>query len=187
MIRINLLPFRAARAKENIRRQVSIFSLMALLLLFVFWYVILHYDDKIKEHESKIASVKQEISIYKAKADRVTKIEKELALLQQKLDAIDSLNNIRKEPVVLMDNLTQLVIPERMWITYLKSAGNSVTLKGVAFDQQTVADFMTNVKSSELFNSEGVDLKTIQLKSIKDAKVREFELVCAKSNVAPKK
>ena len=39
MIRINLLPFRAARKKENIRRQVSIFVLsLAFLLIILFYY-----------------------------------------------------------------------------------------------------------------------------------------------------
>ena len=39
MIRINLLPFRAARKKENIRRQVSIFLLsLAFLLIILFYY-----------------------------------------------------------------------------------------------------------------------------------------------------
>ena len=33
MIRINLLPYRAARTKENIRKQVSIFILSFILLV----------------------------------------------------------------------------------------------------------------------------------------------------------
>ena len=38
MIRINLLPFRAARKKENIRRQVSIFLLSLVFLLIILFY-----------------------------------------------------------------------------------------------------------------------------------------------------
>ena len=39
MIRINLLPFRAARKKENVRRQVSVFLLsFVLIIIGVFYY-----------------------------------------------------------------------------------------------------------------------------------------------------
>ena len=41
MIRINLLPFRAARKKENVRRQISIFLLSFALIIIavVYWNI----------------------------------------------------------------------------------------------------------------------------------------------------
>ena len=42
MIRINLLPFRAARKKENVRRQVSVF-LLSLVLVVIIAVIALQY------------------------------------------------------------------------------------------------------------------------------------------------
>ncbi|MBF0199763.1 MAG: PilN domain-containing protein [Desulfamplus sp.] len=178
MIRINLLPFRAARAKENIRRQVSIFFLLLVLVMIALWYSLLHFNRQIKELETGIANINKEIVVYKARADRVTQIEKALKILEQKLGVIDGLKVVRREPVILMESMTQLIVPERMWITHLSADDRTVNLKGIAFDNKTVADFMTNIETSTYYNAS--DLKSLQLQTVKGAKLRVFELVCTK-------
>jgi type IV pilus assembly protein PilN len=45
MIRINLLPFRAARKKENIRRQISIYVLSVAFLFIVMIYFFLQLNS----------------------------------------------------------------------------------------------------------------------------------------------
>ncbi len=185
MIRVNLLPFRAARAKENIRRQISIFFLLILFILVALWYSILLLNNKLYALESDISRVKQEITLYKSKANRVTEIQKILKNLEHKLNVISGFKSLRRDPILLLDEMTQLVVPERMWITSLSTKGGQVVLKGVAFDNQTVADFMTRIEGSYLFS--GVDLKSLQLKGIKDAKVKFFELICRKKVQKEKK
>jgi type IV pilus assembly protein PilN len=180
MIRINLLPFRAARAKENIRRQVSIFLLLLVFVSLAMTYIKIYFDKEVKTLEDGITQLNVQIKEYKAKADEVTAIEKELAILDQKLNAVRSLESMRKEPVILLDAMTNLLVPQQMWITYLQTSDSTVTLRGIAFDNRTVADFMTNLEKSSLFKS--VDLQMLQMQDIKDVKVKTFELV---SNKAP--
>ena len=78
MIRINLLPFRVARKKENIRRQVSIFFLSIVMIALVLTWYTLGIDKKIVETRAQIVQVKAQIALYKEKADRVTEIKKKL-------------------------------------------------------------------------------------------------------------
>jgi len=61
MIRINLLPFRAARKKENVRRQLTVFFLsMALLVVAVFavqWWLssrVSSLDRKLKQTQAEL-------------------------------------------------------------------------------------------------------------------------------------
>lgn len=183
MIRINLLPFRAARAKENVRKQISIFLLLLVFIIVALWYSILLLNQEIYTLESDISRVKQEITLYKSKADKVTKIQKMLKDFEHKLNVIESFKSIRRRPIVLLDELTRLVVPERMWITSLSAKGERVVLRGIAFDNQTVADFMTRIEGSEVFGV--VDLNSLQLKGIRDAKVKSFEVICRKG--APQK
>jgi len=179
MICINLLPFRAARKKENIRRQVSIFCLMVILLVLSLLYYTRWVDRKIDHLNSNITQIKNQIVRYKDRADEVTKIKKKLKNLELKLGIVASLEAKRRNPVRLIDTLTQLMVPERMWINSLKTDAKNVVLKGLAFDNKTVADFMTRIEGSSLFS--GVDLKTLQMKQIKgSARIKSFEVVCRK-------
>lgn len=177
MIRINLLPFRAARRKENIRRQVSVFVLTIVLLVVGMAYYTIHLDNKMEQIRSDISGVNTQISLYKAKADKVTRIKKDLAILERKLDIVKTLELKRREPVDLLDTMTSLVVPKRMWLTSLKTGVSTVTLDGIAFDNKTVADFMIRLQESQLFTN--VDLKNLKMKMIdKTIQMKEFELIC---------
>ena len=48
MIRINLLPFRAARKQENIRRQITIFGTSVLMVVLALIYFNGTMNDKIR-------------------------------------------------------------------------------------------------------------------------------------------
>ncbi|MGD9731035.1 MAG: PilN domain-containing protein [Desulfamplus sp.] len=181
MIRINLLPFRAARAKENIRKQVSIFLLLVVFVLLSMAYATTFVDRKIDKLENAITQINAQIKEYKAKADEVTAIEKALKILEDKLNVVRNLESMRKEPVVLLEAMTRLVVPEQMWVTYIQTSDTSVVLRGIAFDNRTVADFMTNLENSTLFKS--VDLQTLQMQDMQAVKVKAFEIL---SNKAPR-
>ena len=68
MIRINLLPFRAARKSENIRRQVSLFLLSLIFVILVMGYFQISLTSKINEINDKISFTKQELTKYQKKA-----------------------------------------------------------------------------------------------------------------------
>jgi type IV pilus assembly protein PilN len=186
MIKINLLPFRLARKKENIRRQISIFFLLiALAGIALFWYTI-GINKKIVDAKEKVEEVDRQIKKYKAKANRVTQIEKNLKLLKEKLEVVSLLEEGREKQLILFDGMTDLVVPGRMWLESLKTNENSVAIKGIAFDNQTVADFMERLENSPLFGR--VDLKTSQIKKLKNnTMLKSFELLCIKEKPKPVK
>ncbi|MCG8635713.1 MAG: PilN domain-containing protein [Desulfobacterales bacterium] len=184
MIRINLLPFRLARKKENIRRQLSVFLLsIVLVLTSLTWYSI-GVDRKIARTKSQTESVKRQIALYKQKADRVTEIKKMLKILNEKLEIVASLQTRKDEQQILLEEMADRIVPERMWLESLKADATQVTVKGVAFDNPTIADFMRNLEKSPLFTS--VDLKRSKIKSFEgDVDLKAFELVCAKKHLSP--
>jgi len=184
MIRINLLPFRLARKKENIRRQVSIFFLLIVFMLVLLaWYTI-GIDQKIVQKEIEIIKVKAQISLYREKAGRVTEIKKKLKILEDKLKIVGSLKEKRKEQLAIIEEMSDKIIPERMWIESLKSDSSHVTIKGIAFDNPTIADFMRNLEASSIFS--GVDLKRSKIQKFKDdIMLKSFELLCRKKTAEP--
>ncbi|NOX33643.1 MAG: pilus assembly protein PilN [Deltaproteobacteria bacterium] len=179
MIRINLLPFRIARKKENIRRQISVFLLLILLTAVVlFWYTQI-INKQILVVKERTKQVNYQILKYKEKADRVARIKKNLKTLKEKLEIVSSLKKQRKKQLILFDGMTDLIIPGRMWLESFKTDQNNVTIKGIAFDNPTIADFMEKLEKSSLFDK--IDLKTAKMKKFKnDVMLKSFELLCRK-------
>lgn len=180
MIRINLLPFRAARTKENIRKQVSIALLSLLLVTLAMSYGIIILNSKIENLDSRLKSTREQVNLYKKQAREVDKIKKRLATLNKKIDIIDTLDLNRKEPVRILDAMTKMVIARRMWFSSLEAKQNVVDIKGNALDNKTVADFMTRLEGSSLFA--GVNLKTLKQKKDKTLlDLKSFEIICNKA------
>ena len=60
MIRINLLPVRAAQRKEKIRTQVSVLALSTLFVIIVCGAVYMRMDKKISINQAEILAVERE-------------------------------------------------------------------------------------------------------------------------------
>ncbi len=179
MIKINLLPFRAARKKENIRQQVSIFLLSIIFVALSMYGYNISLNNKINEYNVKIENIKNEVAKYDKIVKEIAAIENKLGVLNKKTSIIKNLGLNRKEPVRLLDTMTFTVIPKRMWFTSLEAKGKLVTIKGLALDNKTVADFMTRLEDSKLFVS--VNLTTIkQPKNNKYPNLKEFVISCNK-------
>jgi len=181
MIRINLLPFRATRKKENIRRQVSIFLLSLAFMLIILFYFNFSLSSKIGNLSTKIKDAKSDLGKYDKINKEIAEIKKKLDNLKKKIAVMDSLEANRFAPIRLMDTMTQTIVTKRMWFTSLQSKDQRVNITGVALDNTTVADFMVRLENSGLFKE--VDLKTLKrAKSQKGATSRfvNFSVICTK-------
>ncbi len=152
MIRINLLPFRAARKKENIRRQISIFLLSLAFLLIILFYYNFSLNSKIGNLDASIKTTKAALGKYEKINKEIAQIKKKLTNLKKKMAVMDTLEANRFVPVKLLDTMTRVIVPKRMWFTRLNTRGKKVQISGVALDNTTVADFMIRLENSGLFS-----------------------------------
>ncbi len=183
MIRINLLPFRTERKKENVRRQLSLFLLSLILVLIVLVYYNFSLSSKIGKLNNTIATTKNELNRYEEINKEIARIKKNLENLKMKMAVIDQLESDRHAPVRLLDTLTQVLITNRMWLTSLNDQEKSVTINGIALDNKTVADFMVGLQNCGLFSS--VNLKTVKHQEVQKSKLKGFQITCTK--IAPQK
>ena len=182
MIRINLLPFRAARKKENIRRQISIFLLSFLLVTVAMIYYNMSLNSKMLDLKTRTEKITKELVKYNKINNEIKFIKKKLELLTKKTDVIKNLELSSEHAVRLLDAMTKMVIEKRMWLTMLETKEKTVNLKGVAFDNKTVADFMTRLEDSKLFTK--VKLKTTkQQKFKKTINLKSFEIRCERASL----
>jgi type IV pilus assembly protein PilN len=180
MIRINLLPFRAARKKENIRKQVSIFLLSLFLVIILATWFNFVLSGKIKALDTEIAETKKQVEKYNKINKEIAEIKKKLDTLNKKIKVIESLDLIRKAPVELLDDVSRLVVAERMWLTMLEEKSGDITMVGVALDNPTVAEYMTRIESSKRYDN--VKLVSInQDTSVKGLELKKFNIKCKKA------
>ncbi|MBC8200221.1 MAG: PilN domain-containing protein [Desulfobacterales bacterium] len=177
MIRINLLPFRVARKKENIRRQISIFLLSLFLITMIMIYYNIRLNSKIQDLNTRTNKTTKELAQYNKINNEIKFIKKKLELLTKKTDVIKNLDLSREDAVRLLDAMTEMVVEKRMWLNILETKEKIVSIKGVALDNKTVADFMTRLEDSKLFKR--VELKTTkQQKFKKTINLKSFEITC---------
>jgi type IV pilus assembly protein PilN len=193
MIRINLLPFRAARKKENIRRQVSVFFLCLLLVMIVFVWVHFYLGNKQTRLTTSVSDTKKELALYKKKNDEINTIRKKLKDLEMRQNVIEDLEKQRFEPVHIMEELTDKIVPERMWLTRLNIGGSQMDIDGIALDNKTVADFIDNLEEISKLNErsshmyEKVRLNKLQQEEIRSLNMKKFEITALKVVKTPEK
>jgi type IV pilus assembly protein PilN len=201
MIQINLLPYRTKRKVENVRRQITVFLLFLTLVLVAMFYYNITLKNKIEKLNAKITQINTEIAKVEKVAKEVDRIKGELKKLKQKIAVIKDLETKRKVAVRLLYDMTQMVVSEtasstsddlegkgdkpvkRLWFTSFQATGNRVSIKGIAIDNKTIADFMTRLESSKRFAN--VNLQRSKKQKVKKLNLKSFEISCNK--VAEKK
>jgi len=167
MIRINLLSTREIEAEIG-RRQDIVVTVLALggtvalcLVVFLFQF----FRTTMLQRE--VAALRAEMTAMEGEAKEVNELQVKIASLKQKLGVIDDLSKKKVGPVRVMESLSAST-PERLWLTEFKEGGGSLTVTGMAIDNQTIADFLKALQTSQYFKD--VELvETIQTQQDKTA------------------
>ncbi|RLB05876.1 MAG: fimbrial protein [Deltaproteobacteria bacterium] len=178
MIEINLLPVRAARRKETLRFQISIFILTLLLIFVVIVYLKWNINQREQYLDTQLRLVKEEIIKLNKVVGEIDRLKKRKAKLQKKLSVIKDLEKGRLSAVYILDELSQK-IPEKVWIETLDKKGKSVKIVGVALDNETIANFMTMLERSRYFGR--VELEVTEQFKRGGLKLKKFSLRCSTS------
>lgn len=177
MIRINLLPVRAAQKKEAIRGQLAVLvlSMLATALacggVYATMLMQINSEKDIKaEKETELLRLKKTIG----EVDHFKKLQSEL---QEKLSILDKLKQGKTGPVRLLDSLSS-ALPEKLWLTSFKEMAGKVTIGGLGMSEESVAEFMRNLEESPAFRN--VELQVTEQTSQADGpRLQKFELSCA--------
>ncbi len=178
MIRINLLPFRAAKKRENIKRQISIYVLTVVLLFCAVAYMFMDLDRELTQTKTREQNLRQEVAVFEKTLKQIAELEKKIKEIKVKLEVIRNLEKKKVGPVHLLDEIAMAVPREKLWLNLLSESGGLLTLKGTAMDNETVALFMTNLEKSEYIQS--VNLKQAKSEDLPAQRLRvsQFWLEC---------
>jgi type IV pilus assembly protein PilN len=175
MIRINLLPVKAAQKKEKLKGQL--FAAMASVAVTVVLCVLAYLQmlTWVQDAREQVEQKKLEITKLMKTIGEVNEYKKRQEDLRAKLDILDKLDKSRIGPVMILDELYK-AMPEKLWLVLFRESGGSASLSGVAINEETVALFMRNLEDSSQFSS--VSLGVVQQVVVDGVKLQKFDLSC---------
>ena len=153
MIKVNLFPFRAARIKENIRRQVTIYLLSMIFLILASSYFYLDLYNKVNTLREERDVKQKELDSFKDTNIKIVALKKTIADVEVKLKTIKRLEKGKTGPVKLLDDIAMSVPEDKLWLTTLKEQKGTLILNGTAMDNETVADFMDRLQNTQSISS----------------------------------
>lgn len=157
MIKINLLPVREWRRREQVRLQITIFVLSVVFLITCLASASIFLKGQVyskRQQKEKLETKKKELDI----------VEKTIAQLKAKAEEVEgkfnTVEGLQKERTLLIEALDAIVsvIPEeKMWFEKLTLKGGSLQLSGIALDNQTIATFMKKMEGLSVVKSVGLN------------------------------
>ena len=109
MIKVNLFPFRAARIKENIRRQVTIYLLSVIFLILASSYFYLDLNNKVNALREERDVKQKELDSFKDTNRKIAALKKTIAKVEVKLKTIKRLEKGKTGPVKLLDDIAMSI------------------------------------------------------------------------------
>ena len=183
MLRINLLPIRQLKKRAKARNQIISFATLLAFLCLILGAVFFLQSTKNKNIESQITQLKAEKQKYAPILKEMQRLEKAKKDLENKIGIINKLKQDSATTVHIIDEVANKVDSKRMWLKSLEQQGASLSLTGVALDNQTVAQFMDALKDSPYITT--VNLSNASLTKVSGRNLKSFSLAC--STVTPQK
>ena len=168
MIRINLLPVRAAKKKESVRFQLTIAGLVTFLVLAVSLAVYFTARGEASSLATDISRGNEELVQLKKKIGELSKIKAQKKIVEDKLAIIAELEAARTGPTELFLMIGE-AIPEKAWLKSFGEHGGRVTLKGYAATDEVVAEFMRRLQKNKR-------LRRVELEIVKSEIERETKI-----------
>ncbi len=175
MIKINLLLARKEKKRGGLRKEFIVLIVSIVLLLVALVFIQWELNKKKEDTLAQISNTKKEIVYYKSLTTEVNKAKEEQKMLQNRLEIINSLRKGKAVPAKLLEELS-IDKPEKMQLESLKKEGPKLGIEGIALDDETIVNFMTNLRKSKLFKS--VDLIVSEQIEQSKIKVKKFVLSC---------
>ena len=175
MIKINLLLARKEKKRVGLRKEIVVLILSVVLLVVLIILFQWRLEKETEETLAKISNTKKEIAYYKSLTTEVNKAKEAQKSLQDKLNIINSLRKEKDSPAKVLDELS-IDKPEKLHLESLKKDGSKLGIEGIALDDETIANFMTNLRKSKLFKN--VDLIVSEQVEQSKVKLKKFILSC---------
>lgn len=173
MIRVNLLPHREMRRR---RQQKQFFiTLGVVVALGAAAWLMVHTSlaGTFEDQVARNAYLTEEIAKLDKEIEDIQRLKEMTAALLSRKKVVETLQSNRADAVHLLDELPRQ-LPEGIYLSAVKQAGNRVTLYGYTQSQARVSTLMRNLEASPyLENANLIEIKAVQTPG---SRINEFTL-----------
>ena len=190
MIRINLLGQsrpKAAKKAVPLEATVQIVFLLVAIGVAVVVLGITYYQQKseLDKTNAKIVELRNEKTALTQVKQEVDQFESQKAVLQQRIDVIETLQRNRTGAQELLQQVANTVVRvDQLWLTGLTQTGNAISIDGEAGSINAVANFLTQLKRSGYFDQ--IEIKEAKENDVsKGVETFGFSITASISQQAP--
>ncbi len=148
--RLNLLPWREMRRKEQDRQLLTIAAGAWVLMGLVVFYAHLHVSGLIEDQQRRNDFLKGEIAKVEKEITEIKELRKQRQALIARMNVIYELQGDRTQVVHVFDDLVRK-LPEGVYFTALDQKGKTFVLQGSAQSNARVSALMRNLDGSDWF------------------------------------
>ena len=172
MVRINLLPWREARRKQQQRNFITLTLGALAITALVMVLVHMEFSRRIDYQQQRNQFLTSELAVLDRKIKEIQELDKKKKNLIARMDVIQQLQVSRPEVVHLFDELGK-TIPEGVQISDLTQSDRSIAINGIAQSNARVSVYMRNLDQSAWFHETSLQVIESQAES-KDKKGRQM-------------
>jgi len=181
MIKINLMPkVEIVPKKPRITLPpIAITDVVGALLLIItllwIFFSCAVSRTRIATTKYRIEKTKVELAKLEEAVKRVDYLRKREAELKALINEIENLKPLTVREVIILDEIAK-ILPPYIWINKFNhnSEAKTISLEGTTFSALSLADFITNIKKSELFSD--ATFKSFTKKTEEKVEVIIFQL-----------
>ena len=173
MTKLNLLPWRELRRKEQDRQLVSAGGFTWVLMALIVFYAHLHVSAMIENQNKRNQFLKDEITKVDKQIAEIKELKKQRQALIARMNIIHQLQGDRTQIVHVFDELVQQ-LPEGIYFTRLNQKGKVFSMGGTAQSNARVSALMRSLDSSDWFTNPV--LEVINVKDSGGDRVSNFQL-----------
>lgn len=178
MIRINLLPKREIKKREDIRVQLLLSIGLIVLVLAGCLFYQFHLSNQIQFLETTKSEREAELKKYEAIVKKVTEMEKKVATVKKRIQLINSISIYRSAVIRSLDQIVMSIIPNKVYIRTLTHSKDVISLEGTAKDHDSVAEFMERLKLQGDITNIFLRNATLKPAQGQEGELVDFSLVC---------
>ncbi len=157
MARINLLPWRE-ELREQRQKEFITATVAALLLTTLLFYIgVLFANSLLDEQQDRNQFLAKEIAVLDEKIKEISTLDKERDRLLARMQVIQELQASRPKVVKLLDSLVR-VVPEGVYLKKVTRVGEDLTFNGVAQSNARVSVFMRQIDEDVEFDESHLEV-----------------------------
>lgn len=176
MVYINLLPIREIKRRTQAMQQIALYCVCLAAVLALLGMIGFYQASVASQLQTDITSLTAEKKRYTDILAQIQKLEEDKKLIESKISVINELKKSSALTVRILDEVANLTPSKRLWLTSLNQSGTSLQLSGMALDNQTLAGYMEQLKTSKYIDE--VNLVSSSQQSVAGSNLKSFSLSC---------